>query len=449
MSDAGGKVSRFGLPRVDRLAPFRRTIGTTGGLVMAAGVNSGTGFIFWWIAARQFPEAAVGLAGAAISAMLLLSQVSVLGLGTTFAGVLHREPRAVALAVSGLLAAAGAGALLGLGFVAVAPLISSEFAPIAAGLAIGIFALGVSVTALTTVLDQVLAASFRAMHQVLRTVIFGFGRLGLLVIAAALLAPDSMTIFGVWVAGTIASLAVIGLLPHHASRIGEVFPLPWRQLRGMAFGALSHHVLNLSRASSVTILPVLVTGLISGEANASFYIALLLANFISVVCTSATFTLYIVGARSPEMLWHQIRFTLGLTGAMAVAGTLVLGVFGRSILGAFGPTYAESAYPTIILLAASTIPLAVKDHWIAIQRVRGTVGRASTIGVATLALELGAAATGAVLAGVLGLALARLGILVVEAILMLPIVLREMYPTPGGSERGALSLAEDPRDLSQ
>lgn len=426
----GAAWTRFVPPLVDRMAPFKRTMGTTGALVLATVISNGTGFVFWWIAARQFPEAAVGLAGATVSAMLLLSQASVLGLGTTLAGVLHREPRAVALAVSALLAAAGTGALLGLGFAALAPVLSSEFAPIAAGTAGILFAVGVSVTALVTVLDQVLEASFRARHHLLRIAIFGFGRLGLLMLAAALVVPDGLVIFGAWVLGTIVSLLVVGLLPHHVGRVREILPLPWRQLGTMTFAALSHHVLNLSRGSSVSVLPVLVTALISGEANAFFYVALLLANFLSVVCTAATFTLYVVGARSPAMLWHQIRFTLGLTGLVAIIGTLVLALFGRQILGAFGPTYAGLAYPTMIVLAASTIPLVIKDHWIAIQRIRNTVGRASTIGVVTLALELAAAAAGAVVAGVLGLALARLALLVVEATLMLPTVLRELRPTP-------------------
>jgi O-antigen/teichoic acid export membrane protein len=449
VSVGSGIASRFVPPFVNRLAPFKRIIGTTGGLMLATVINSGTGFVFWWIAARQFPEAAVGLAGAAVAAMLMLSQASVLGLGTTLAGVLHREPRAAALAVSAFLSAASVGAVLGLGFVVVAPLISSEFSPMSAGLAMVLFALGVSVTALNTVLDQVLASSFRAMHQVGRTAIFGFGRLGLLMLAAVLLTPHGMVIYGAWVASAIVSLVVISLLPHHIGRMGEIFPLPWGQLGGMAFGALSHHVLTLSRASSVSILPVLVTGLISGEANASFYVALLLANFIAVVCEASTFTLYVVGARSPLLLWRQIRFTLVLTGSVTVLGTLVLALFGREILGIFGPTYAGSAYPAIVVLAASTIALVIKDHWIAIQRVRGTVGRASAIGVATLALELGAAATGAVLAGVLGLALARLAVLVVEATLMLPVVLRELRPTPAGPDRSAWPASERAGDLPQ
>ncbi len=413
----------------ERIAPFRRTIGTTGGLILAAAINSATGFVFWWIAARQFPEAAVGLAGAAVSAILLLSQISVLGLGTALAGMIHREPRAASLAATATFATGAAGLLLG-GIVAgVAPFISDELAPIGASpWAIGLFALGVSLTAVSAVLDQVLVAVLRSSVQLLRNVVFSLVRLFLLA-AAALAFIDGMAIYGAWVLATVVSLMTVAAIPRHARRALNLLPLEWGGLRGLAFGALSHHVLNLSRSSSVWLLPALVTVLLSREANAAFYIALLLANFIAIVGTSATFTLYVVGARNPEQLWRQVRFTVGLSLATATGGTLVLGLLGQPLLSAFGPAYAE-AYPAVVLLAVTTLPLGIKDHWIALQRLRGSVTRAALIGVGLLLVELAAGAAGAIVAGVAGLALARLGVLAIQAAFMVPIVYRAARRPP-------------------
>lgn len=414
-------------PIRQRLAPFRQTIGTTGGLVVATAINSATGFVFWWIAARQYPETAVGLAGAAVSAMLLLSQISVFGLGTTLAGMIHRERRVASLAVTALLAAGAVGIVLGAAFGVVVPALSAELAPISATpLVLALFTAGVSLTALSAVLDQVLVAVLRGSYQLLRNVVFSFSRLAVLVVATAFVAPVGMVIYGAWVLGIVLSLAVIAVLPRHVRQVRDLWPLRWQQLGGMAFGALSHHILNLSRSSSVWLLPVLVTVVVSPEANASFYVAMLLANFIALVGTSATFTLYVVGARSPGQLWRQMRLTFALSLAAASGGTLVLWVGGGLILAAFGPSYAESAYPVVAILALSTIPLAVKDHWIALQRLRGGVGRAAVIGVGTLTVELLAAAVGALTAGLMGLALWRLGVLVVQAVAMSPTVLRAL-----------------------
>jgi hypothetical protein len=280
------------------------------------------------------------------------------------------------------------------------------------------------------VLDQVLVAMLHGVQQLVRNVAFSIGRLVLIVLAAMVLVPSGMVIYGSWLVGTAISIALVALLPANVAHLRGLGPLPWGNLRTMAFGALSHHVLNLSRSASVWLLPIVVTVLLSTEVNAAFYVALLLANFIALVGTSATFTLYVIGARAPEQLGRQMQFTVGLSLLAAVVGTIVIGVGGRLLLAAFGPAYADVAYPTVVVLALSTIPLVVKDHWIALQRLHGTVGRGALIGVALLILELGAAAFGAAAAGLLGLALARLAVLALQAVMMAPVVVRAMRAPP-------------------
>jgi O-antigen/teichoic acid export membrane protein len=423
-----------------RLAPFRRTIGTTAGLVVAIMVTSATGFVFWWMAARMFPATAVGLAGAAVSSMLFLSQIAVLGLGTQLAGVLHRESRAASLAMTALLAAAGAGIVLALAFAVGTPLLSEDLSFLVAGpVPLVIFIAGVSLTTLASVLDQVLVSVFRNAYQLLRNVIFSFSRLAALALAAAVLAPTGIVIYGAWTVGVLASLLIVAVLVARGRQSQAVRPLMWRTLRHMARSAFSHHVLDLSRSSSVWLLPLLVTVVLSPELNAAFYVALLLANFVAVVGKSATFTLYIVGARAPHELWRHLRLTLGIALLTSVIGTIFLTLVGAALLRTFGSGYDE-AYPAVAILTVSCIPLAVKDHWIAIRRVQGTVATAAAIGVFLLAAELIASGLGAMRGGLLGLALARFGVLVVQAAFMTPLVYRSLFP---GQLAGDAELLDD------
>jgi O-antigen/teichoic acid export membrane protein len=424
-----------------RLAPFRRTLGTTAGLVVAIMVSSATGFVFWWMAARMFPAEAVGLAGAAVSAMLFLSQIAVLGLGTQLAGVLHRESRAASLAVTALVAAAGAGVVLALAFAASTPLLSDDLSFVIAGpLPLAIFIAGVSLTTLASVLDQVLVSLFRNAYQLLRNVIFSFGRLAALALAAMVLAPAGIVIFGAWTVGVLASLVVVVALVARGQRSHDLRPLMWRTLRQMARSAFAHHVLDLSRSSSVWLLPLLVTVMLSPELNASFYVALLLANFVAVVGKSATFTLYIVGARAPHELWRHLRLTLGIALVTAVGGTIVLTLVGATLLRTFGAGY-DAAYPAVAILTLSCVPLAIKDHWIAIRRVQGNVATAAAIGVLLLAAELVASGLGAMRGGLLGLSLARFAVLAVQAAFMTPLVYRSLFP---GRLGAAADLGDQP-----
>jgi O-antigen/teichoic acid export membrane protein len=410
-----------------RQTTYRRTLGTTASLVVAIMVNSATGFVFWWMAARLFPPTEVGLAGAAVSAMLLLSQISVLGLGTQLAGVLHQEARVASLTFTALLTAGGAGALLGLAFALAAPLISDDLRPLSAGpLVVLVFVVGVSLSTLASVLDQALVSMFRSTQQLVRNAVFSFGRLALLAVASLVLAPVAMVIYGAWAVGVLVSVAAIALLTAGTPR-PAIRPLMWRKLSEMARSSFSHHVLDLSRSSSVWLLPLIVTVLLSPGLNASFYVAMLLANFIAIVGKSGTFTLYIVGARAPQELWRHLRLTLAIAAAVSILGSLTLVLLGSALLSAFGPTYV-SAFPAVAILGISCLPLAVKDHWIAIQRVRGTVAPAAVIGMGLLVVELVASAVGAINGGLLGLAVARLIVLLVEAVFMAPIVYASLLP---------------------
>lgn len=423
-----------------RLAPFGRTLGTTAGLVVAIILNSATGFVFWWMAARMFSTDAVGLAGAAVSAMLLLSQIAVLGLGTQLAGVLHGEERRASLAITALVVSATAGAILALAFALLASALSAEFAPLVAGpLVLATFVAGVSLTSLASILDQVMVSLFQNAYQLIRNAVFSFGRLAVLAAAALVLAPAGMVIYGAWTAGVLISLAVVAILFRNARLSPSIRPLMWLSLGRMAGKAFAHHVLDLSRSASVWLLPLLVTVMLSPQQNAGFYVAMLLANFIAIVGKSGTFTLYIVGARNPKELWRHMRLTLAIAGSVSVIGTIIFSLGGQHVLGAFGPTYT-TAYPAVAILAVSCLPLAIKDHWIAIRRVQGTVGIAAVAGVGLLIAELAASAVGAANGGLLGLALARLAVLLLQAAFMAPLVYRSLFP--GSITASALPVEE-------
>ena len=91
-------------------------------LVSTAAVTSALGFIYWWLAARQFSPPAVGLASAAVSAMMLLGSISALGLGSLLINELPRHPdKTPALIVTAVLVAGTAGGVLGMLFALVAP----------------------------------------------------------------------------------------------------------------------------------------------------------------------------------------------------------------------------------------------------------------------------------------------------------------------------------------
>jgi len=139
----------------------------SGSLFGTTTVTSVLGFVYWWLAARQFSPEAVGFASAAISAMTLLGTACILGLGTLLVGELPRQPRQqVSLINAALILVGGVGECFGIVFAVVAPFISLSFQPLRASIQdIMLFAVGVSLTAITIVLDQALIGLLRGELQ--------------------------------------------------------------------------------------------------------------------------------------------------------------------------------------------------------------------------------------------------------------------------------------------
>src|SRR5205814_638190 len=108
----------------------RAILSNASSLVGTTVLTSALGFVFWWLAARTYSAEIVGLAAAATSAMSLLGNLAVLGLGTLLIAELGRQRHdSRSLILTALIIAQTAGSCLGLAFAVLAPLVSPDFQP--------------------------------------------------------------------------------------------------------------------------------------------------------------------------------------------------------------------------------------------------------------------------------------------------------------------------------
>jgi len=182
----------------------------SGSLVGTMAVSSVLGFIYWWVAARHFPPEAVGIASAAVSSMMLLGTICMSGLGTLLITELPRQPgEETTLISTALVVGGGVGAGIGILFAVVAPYASAQFNPLKASVAdIVIFATGVSLAAMSQVLDQALIGILRGNLQFWRNTYFAVAKLILLFVFGLYLSQKTgMTIYTAWAIGMALSLA--------------------------------------------------------------------------------------------------------------------------------------------------------------------------------------------------------------------------------------------------
>jgi O-antigen/teichoic acid export membrane protein len=414
----------------------RDLLGNASSLAATTGLTSALGFAYWAFAARLFSQRAVGYGSATVSAMTMLGTIGMLGLGTVLIGELPRRRPRAGLISAALLASAGGSLALGLGFAVIAPHVSARFRDMSSTPAqAALFAAGVALTGMTLVFDQATIGLMRGGLQLSRNLAFSLVKL-LLLPGVALALHDQLGI-GItlsWVAGTAASLLPTAVQIRLAG--GPVFARPdWGVLRGLGRTALAHNWLNLAIAVPRSLIPVLVTVVVSPSANAAFYAAWMLSSFLYVVPTHLATVLFAIASADPQQVARKLRFTLRMSAMIGLPGMAVLGFGAHLALSMFGASYARVATLPLWLLAAGYVPMVPMVHYIAVCRAAGRVPRAAAVLSATAVLEIAAAAAGGTVAGLKGLSVALLGAFICEGLVTAPAVIRAAVG--GGRHRRA------------
>ena len=233
-----------------------------------------------------------------------------------------------------------------------------------------------------------------------------------------------VTIFAAWVAGLVMSMLFIALVGlRHERRAHQYWP-DADVLRHLGRGMFQHHALNLAILAPSLVLPVVVATTLSATAAGYFYVAWMIAGFVSIAAPALGITLYAVGSRSPSGLSQAMRLTLALSFLITGAGCVVVLVAGHALLSTFGPGYATEGTAPLILLTLATLPGIVKVHFIQVYRIAGRIGTAAAIITAAAVFELCAALVGMWQGGLVGLSWWFLCAVLIEAGLMSPSVLR-------------------------
>jgi O-antigen/teichoic acid export membrane protein len=395
-------------------------------LVATTGVTAAMGFAYWAFAARMFSQRAVGYGAAATSAMTVLGTIGMFGLDTLLIGELPRRRGTRVGLVSAALLASGIGSLvLGLGFAVVAPSASGRFGQITGtpGRA-ALFAVGVVLTGVTLVFDQATIGLMRGGLQLSRNVMFTAAKLMLLPVAAFALHDG----FGVgitqsWVAGMAASLVAITIWLRFTG--APILPRPnWGVLRGLGRTVLAHNWLNLAIRVPSSLIPVLVTLVVSPSAGAAFYIAWTLSAFLYVVPAHLSTVLFAIASSDPQLIARKLRFTLRVSFLIGLPGMAILYLGAHMTLSMFGASYASTATLPLQLLIIAFLPTVPRVHYIAVCRASGRIARAAAVLTTFAALEVAAAVVGGASDGLKGVSLAIVAVLLVEGLVTTPAVLR-------------------------
>jgi O-antigen/teichoic acid export membrane protein len=393
----------------------------TGGAVASAIL----GFLFWTVAARHVTAASLGLASAAISAMSVLVSLAEIGLGTLLMGFDLRDKKdSPKLNSAALITVTATSTLFCIVWFAIVNALDLKLKSLLLGAGASLlFLAGVAGGAVTLVTDSILTALSASSLRMVREIIFASAKLLLLALLLRSTASgEPGTILFAWVAASLLSISVVAVALHRRGSPALSTP-NFSALVSMFPKTIAHHALNLVASVPTIALPTLLTEIVSPEANAPFFMALMIIQVLLLVPASISTSLYAIGGTATGSKVKAFRFAILISSACCLAEVFLFVELLNVLLTFLNPHLAELAGSSLKYLGLAMLPRSLKFFYIAAVRLEDRVFTGSYLMTFCAVIELGGAAVGCVAAGMPGLIAGWLIAAVLETALMLPTLL--------------------------
>jgi O-antigen/teichoic acid export membrane protein len=402
-----------------------------GSLAATTGVTSVLGFAFWIYADHVFTLDAAGYGTAAVSTMTLLGTIGMFGLGTMLIGELPHNTNRGGLMMAAFIASFLGSFVLAIVFSLGVDVFGGHFPQITGTLSrAGIFAVGVAITGATLVFDDATIGLMRGGLQLSRNVTVSIAKMAALPVAALVLHDAlGVGIMLAWVIGTLVSLVPTAITIKRGG--GRILYRPdWRTFWRLGKVSLAHNWLNLAITVPTKLIPVLVAIAVSSPASVgAFYIAAMLASFLSMVPMHLSTVLFAIASAAPEKISEKLRFVLRMSLVIGIPAGLVLGLAAHLVLSVFNSKYGSLATGPLWLLIIGYIPGLPNTVYIAVCRATGRVVQATWILSTFAAIQMVAVVVGGRVDGLYGVAYGLLAVAVLQALITTPAVLRAAFGT--------------------
>jgi O-antigen/teichoic acid export membrane protein len=359
-------------------------------LIFSNAFLQATGFFFWIIAARLYTAESVGLSSAAIMAMMLLSQLSYMGLDYALvrflptAGDKSRDMISTCITIGTIMSITVA-----LVFIAGLDWWSPALIPIRGHpMLISIFVITVLAATLSAFTQRIFIARLKSGLALTQGLIFGLTRFIPLVFLVAFI--PSFGIFSAW--GMALLLGVIVTLFPLARIEGGHYPrfsINKDVLRSMLGFSFSNYLVSILFNLPGLVLPIMVVNLIGAEQNAYFYIGWSLGNILLMIPSSLSFSLLAESSSDRNALAQEVIRSIKLITLILVPSILFMLFLGDKLLWLFGHAYSENATNLLRILALSTIPNAVISIYFSVQRVKLKMGMVNVLSLILAVFTLG------------------------------------------------------------
>ncbi|MDH3680741.1 MAG: phosphotransferase [Acidimicrobiia bacterium] len=335
-------------------------------LIVSSIISSGLGFVFWIVAARQYSSVALGIGSAVITAMILLTDISQIGLRTALVRFLPSAAgdtrRLITSAYGTAVAIAVVGSLV---FLAGIDLWTPALAGLRGSTAtMALFVLATACWAVYLLQEGVLVGLGLKSWVAIENGAFGLLKIALLVPLAG--AGDELGVFFAWALPAFAVVAVVnvGIVRHlrAGSQSGDAptAPSPSRPERRVGLHDLVAHssaawAATVPRTAVIGLLPLLVLAELGSRHTAYYFLAWTIAYGVSVLSANIGDALLAEAPYDETNVERQrLRRTL-LSMAISAPIVAVAVAVAPFVLELFGPEYASEATGVLRLLLLAAV----------------------------------------------------------------------------------------------
>jgi O-antigen/teichoic acid export membrane protein len=361
-------------------------------LIAATVVTSLLGYVFWTVAARRYPAAAIGEAGAGVSAMAFASLLGALGGSMAVLAELpgKRRPHDWSATVTApLVFTSATSAITALATVAVLAQTGHSAFLYRNVWWVVAFVVGVVATTASQLLENVWVAEHRAGWFLGASTVFAVTKLAIvaLPVFAVFGATGILSAWSAVLAATVAGcLLVLGRMFGYRPRF-EGFP---QQIWSMRQTLTGNYIISVGDQVTLYLIPVLVALQLSAQKAGWFYVAWKIGGFYAVFASAVGTSTFAEGSHRPGRALPLALAGLKMILPLMALGAVVTICAGHLILRVFGAGYAAHAYPLLVLLSLAAFPDAVVNIYRSVLRVqkryRAAAGMCWAISASRLAL---------------------------------------------------------------
>jgi O-antigen/teichoic acid export membrane protein len=345
-------------------------------LMLSAALTAAIGFGFWGLVAHLYPASRIGLATSLLSAISLISYVSLFGFNSTLirypaSGRARNGQISIALA-----SVAATGLLVGAAYLAGLGLISPqlEFVRDSPWAAVS-FVLFCALAAVNLLTDSVfIGARMPQYNTLVDGIIQSLVKLVMPVFLVALGAVGIITATGV---GYL--VAVVASIYFMYRKLGFRFEFRVKatRLRESARYSVSSYVSTLLNLLPLLVLPTIVLRKLGSEQSAYYFMAFQIATLLSAASYAIGQSLFSEGAHDPEHVGALLRRSARIMSLIVVPAAVALAVLSGPILSIFGAAYAQHAQGLLVVLSLGSVAVAF-NSWAAnalriVSRMRSLV----------------------------------------------------------------------------